>query len=342
MSGAAVGPSRLLSSAASSVATGWRWWLAELADMLPRRLSGRPGDAVIVTAGSDGSLVGGPSKRTGGKTIPAALRLPSELVLARTVTLAAAAEENLAEVISFQLDRFTPFEPEEVYLGCRVVARDPDAEAIVAAFAVACRADVDALVERMARQGLACVTVIAPEGAWLPSQGQADLALDIARPATSDASSGRLSRVLWLIAAGLAIACVAVPLLRGRAQLAETQRELAAMRLEAHAVAQMREEVEQRAEQAAIPIQRAQRTPLSVLITELTRLVPDGGWVTQLEIDTASVQLTGYATAANALIPALESSPILTNAAFRSPVTQDPVHGVEQFHLSVDLRSRNE
>ena len=349
MTASSAASSRLFHDAASAVRAGLGWWVGELAGMLPRRLAGRAEDALIVTVPAEGGALvcrtrdGAPAAIQAGRraATPAVLRLPPDLVLARTVTLAAAAAENLQEVVSFQLDRFTPFEPDEVYLGCRIVGRDADAEAIKVAIAVAPRPDVDRLLADALGRGLACHTVVV--ASETPDAGLTDdLPLAISPAETASTRSGRATRALWLLALVLAAACVAVPLLRGRAALSETQRELAAMRREAQAVSALRLELEERGEQAAIPIQRMQRTPLSILLAELTRLVPDSGWITQLEIDAGSIQVTGFAAAANALIPALEASPILTSAAFRSPVTQDAVRGVEQFHLSVDLRRRNE
>ena len=72
----------------------------------------------------------------------------------------------------------------------------------------------------------------------------------------------------------------------------------------------------------------------------MTRLVPDDSWVTTLEVGNDTVQLSGTSKAATALVPRLESSPLLANAQFRSPVTQDFVHGGEQFFLSAELRQR--
>jgi general secretion pathway protein L len=332
------------------------WWTGELVGLLPARLRRASGTSLIVEATPTGLLVGRdtlqgwetlaafeaevPGKWVGrqGSAEPAGamLRLPANLVLARTITLAAAAAENLHEVVGFQLDRYTPFELEEVYLGCRVVGHDPDAEVIDVAVAVVPRADVKALFGAAASRGIACTRVFVADGA---SGG--DLELDLGT-SEDTAPAGRWRRLLWVAAAVLLVLDLAVPLVRGHARLGALQHELAVVRSEAQAVAALRNEVDQAVEQAAIPVQRWRRTPLSMLLTELTRLVPDTGWVTQMQIDSNTVQLTGYSASANALIPILEQSQLLANAAFRSPVTQDPVHGVEQFHLSVDLRRPGE
>ena len=43
------------------------------------------------------------------------LRLPSQQALQRQIFLPSVAQENLQQVVSFELDRYTPFKPEQVY-----------------------------------------------------------------------------------------------------------------------------------------------------------------------------------------------------------------------------------
>ncbi len=361
------GRNRLAHEAITAAGAGFRWWTSELAGMLPSRLRGTQDSNLIVEPADEGLRLGRdtpqgwenlatfrrgePGKwpaQGGAGSASAILRLPAALVLARTITLAAAAEENVHEVVGFQLDRYTPFDIDEVYLGCRVVGHDPEAEAIEVAIAVASRRDVTDLQDAAAAHGIACVKVVAAGDAYDPRMSArfgldsvADLELDLGVIEKS-APAKRWRRFVWAAAALFLILDLAVPLVRGHSRLLQLREELATVRLEAQKVAALRDQVDQAAEQAAVPVQRWHRSPLSLLLAELTHLVPDGDWVSQMQIDTGAIQLTGYAASANSLIPILEQSELFTNAAFRSPVTQDPVHGVEQFHLSVDLRRPNE
>ena len=58
-----------------------------------------------------------------GETGEVILCLPADKVLTRTLTLPLATEENLREVLAFQMDRQTPFTVEQVYYDYGVVAR---------------------------------------------------------------------------------------------------------------------------------------------------------------------------------------------------------------------------
>ena len=72
------------------------------------------------------------------------------------------------------------------------------------------------------------------------------------------------------------------------------------------------------------------------LLDEMTRIVPDGTWVSQLDIKGIEVQVQGQSPAAASLIGLLEDSESFSNPQFRSPVTQIPRSDLERFHLSAE------
>ena len=55
----------------------------------------------------------------------------------RRVTMPAATEENLRQVLGFEMDRLTPLRADEVYFDYRVVSRDAAAGQIAVQLAVA-------------------------------------------------------------------------------------------------------------------------------------------------------------------------------------------------------------
>ena len=64
------------------------------------------------------------------------LVLTPEQALLKTITLPLATEENLREVVGFELDRHTPFTPDQAYYDVQIVRRDPQNEKIVVSLAV--------------------------------------------------------------------------------------------------------------------------------------------------------------------------------------------------------------
>ncbi|MGO4737537.1 PilN domain-containing protein [Bosea sp. 2KB_26] len=71
---------------------------------------------------------------------------------------------------------------------------------------------------------------------------------------------------------------------------------------------------------------------------ELSRILPDSTFLTELEITGTTLRATGYSDAAPALIKLLEESPILHNATLSGPLVFDRSTGKENFSLRATLR----
>jgi len=59
------------------------------------------------------------------------------------------------------------------------------------------------------------------------------------------------------------------------------------------------------------------------ILEELTRLLPDGTWVQDLQLGQEVVEITGYSNRAAELIQPLENSPYFSQVEFTSPITRD-------------------
>lgn len=322
------------------------WWLSELAEMLPARLRPQGGTAWTVEIRGD-MLEAGRMGRSGWQKAgeapladaahvkalvheagnrPAILRLNPSQSLCRTVILPQAAEPQIRDAIAFQIDRYTPFRTEDVFFGFAVTNRED--QTLEVELAVAPRKMVAGLVEML--RGLGVETGRLAVG---------DIA--IGQETAARAATGRAALVPLAVAAILAVADIATPLVRGWLELEDLRAEMEEAKAQAIATAALRQEVDKQTRQLSFATERRRvQPPMEEVLTELTRLVPDGTWATHLSIDGGTVQFTGTSNAANSLVTALEQSALFTRAAFRSPVTQDSASGREQFHLSADLRAR--
>jgi len=59
------------------------------------------------------------------------------------------------------------------------------------------------------------------------------------------------------------------------------------------------------------------------LLAQLTKLLPDGTWLQQLQINEDTVEIYGSSNRAADLVPPLENSPYFTQVEFTSPITRD-------------------
>jgi Tfp pilus assembly protein PilN len=77
-------------------------------------------------------------------------------------------------------------------------------------------------------------------------------------------------------------------------------------------------------------LERAGIQPLLIL-KELTEMIPQDAWLSNVSMDVKGLELTGQATQASLLIPLLENSPLLERVEFASPVTKG--RDKEQFRI---------
>ncbi len=115
--------------------------------------------------------------------------------------------------------------------------------------------------------------------------------------------------------------------------------ELSIYEKKAAETAKLREQVEIAMEQALFLGEKKNASILMLeVLDELTDIVPDDTWINQLEIKNNELNIHGQSISSAALLPIIESSQLLSNAQFRSPVTQNRQSNTERFHLSAIIK----
>lgn len=265
-----------------------------------------------------------------------ALRLPASRALRKLVDLPAAAEENLRQVLAFEMDRLTPFSADSVYYDVRVVERDPETRRIKAALTVLPRAAVDPAVDLLRRLGLDPDAVALPRG----DPREPPWRVPIAGNGVGRRSLlARLPLLLVVLAAVLLIASISVALDRERRQLEALEREVALARKEADEGRRLQEEIARLSGEGNFIVERKrERPPVVEVLNELSRALPDDTWLYRLRFIEAELQTFGYSPNASALIGLIESSSLFGSAQFRAPLTRDQRIDAEQFHVAFQVR----
>jgi general secretion pathway protein L len=86
-----------------------------------------------------------------------------------------------------------------------------------------------------------------------------------------------------------------------------------------------------------VRLQKQQAVPLVLVWEELTRVVPDDAWVTDLSVNGNRVTFTGLSASAAGLIAMLEASPLLRGPTFTSPVMKSPDAKGERFTVEMEI-----
>ncbi len=352
------------------VAAFFRWWGGELAALVPdrlrRRLRGDTGQIVFDVSGEVIAIdqVSGRSHREIGRVaarpddpdVEAAalapvigklrmdrhdvvLRIAAAHALQRTLSLPAAAAENLRQVLTFEMDRQTPFSADQVYFDFLVGPR-PSSSSTLDVELVACpKGEVDAAVERARAWGIRPDIVDIADIAEGARRETARINLLPRAPGrTASTGMARLTAVVAVVAVVLGAAAVYLPLDRQRRAAELMQAEAAKARVVAMAAAKLRETIAELAGGAEFLVKRRRTSPGIVeTLDALTRLLPDDTWLQQLRINGDEVRLTGFSAAASSLIGLIEGSEHFTAVRFRSSVTRDARTKAERFTISAKI-----
>jgi general secretion pathway protein L len=346
----------------------WSWWVGELREMLPPRVRGKlmpraervylelDGSDLIVSQGTaqdkkeasaryslDHPDAGAVTLSAGDEMHQRArqvvLCLPADKALTRTLTLPLAAEENLREVLSFEMDRQTPFTADQVYYDFSVLARSAAEGTLTVDLVLTTRRTLDDLLVRLGNRGLFpdLVTVEHREAGSFASVNL----LPVDRRQRKSVTPWLVNFALGTLAVLLLVSAAALPLLDKKQQIEALEPSLKTASAKAEEARQLRKEVERLTANSRFLTDKKQSS-LTVLeiMDELTRILPDDTWITRLDIKGSELQIQGQSSSAAAVIPLIESSSILQNPSFRSPVTQVPRSDDELFHLSAEIRGQ--
>jgi general secretion pathway protein L len=351
----------------------WRWWTGELARMVPERFAalggatrvpqvafdgdrlvlvdpdaaGAPQDSVAIP--EDPQQARGPLRqmleRAGEARGRARLVLGKQEALVRRATMPAATEENLAQVLSFEMDRLTPFRADEVYFDHRIVSRDAGTATLAVVVAVARRDIVDSRVGLLRSLG---VTV---EGVSVQEDTVHGVALNLMPPELRGQRETERQRVVkrgLLAAAGvLLLAVLLYPPYAKREVIKALHPVEAKAQSEAQATSKLAQELERLVDEHNFLLAKKHGTPPALAyIEEISRLLPDNTWVQQLELKVAGkareLQITGETASSSKLIEILEQSTLLRNATPRGTVTRGSQPGTERFAIAAETTGRTQ
>jgi len=362
----------------------WRWWMRELAPLLPAaprsalaRRRARPviefgeGEAAIwrpelvdgaltlvrvasiaLSGDASADVTGraaidavaaaqGPGARGAPRLL---IALAPKQVLRKEIVLPMAVEENLERTLAYDLDRHTPFRPDQVYFDAVVIDRDPAKKTLRVDWAAALKSVVDAAKRRAEDWGAAVIAVVPGPASTVPSR------LNLL-PAEA-----RARRMLWLqwqvwvptaLVALVAAAVIVVPLLQKRGYAIALLQQTDAARAQAEAADGVRREFERLQGDYNYALARKYMYPGAVqIIDDITRVLPDDTWISQLEVKTTikgkdmqrDVFLRGESANGSKLISVLEDSKLVEQAALRSPTTKLQPGPGEVFDLGAQLK----
>lgn len=309
-----------------------RWWGQELRACLPVTVRQR------LLRESNEQTYHWPLPHTLPTTTPGSqsiLQLPADLLLVQSLTLPLAAARDLRSVLTFEMDRFTPFKADQVYFVTR-------REGLVAgqlhvSLSLVLRESLDQCLDECLRRGLRIDRV---DG--LDERGQR-LGIDFMPTAHKDParrSGRRLTLRLLLLCAGLLLLLMALDLRQNQIGLSRMQTEVSALHKTSTSVGQLRRNLDdaQNASAYLSQLKQAQPSRASIL-SELTGCLPTDAWLESLQITAeGQVDFSGLSAHASGLINQIKACPSLLDGQFQGVIQPDPESGKDRFHFRAQVR----
>ncbi len=344
------------------------WWVRELGGLVPgavRPARGLRGLNTVIAAdksqiqliqerNGDGMIVASAELRKDGfRNDPLELlgpigvngnlgiRVPFEACFARTLHIPAAAIADASAMAALDLERATPFRAGDVMTAVLIDrSATPVRGTMPVRQLVLKRETVQPILDSLATRGLEAKFI----DCWTPDRTGAmpvDF-LESVRPVSASASGpGRgLNRVLAAAAVLGLVTAIGTVLVKQANALAVLDVETKAARQSAAAVGERITRAETAMADAARLRDLKSRRPLAVgVLDAVTRLLPDGAYLTEFSLDGDQLDVTGFATSAAPLLEIFEKSQLFTDARFSAPFRYDSREERERFSMRVRLKS---
>ncbi len=268
------------------------------------------------------------------------LLLDSKQVLRRVLSLPLAAENKLREVVSFEIDRQTPFTVDQVYFEARVLSRNAQAKQ--------CQVELIVLPKQTLEKALKPLGILSSDlsGVDIVDENQQTWNVNLLPVTLRVATSNQ--NTWWNI--GLAFAGIFLLLLamnmvlnnRDRV-LTDWEQKVAAANAQAKQANVFRDQLKQTAK-AEVFLQkfRSSQPTMLTLINDLTKRIPDDTALDKLSVNEGRLVLVGQSKQAAALVGQLQSSPFITSPALVGAVQPDARTGRDRFNLTATVKSSKE
>lgn len=295
----------------------------------------------LVETGADGQRLwwhayeDGRARRLAGApalTLPVAVLLPADRVLVQSFRLPLVDDADVAAAVALHVASHSPFPLEQRVQGWRA---QPVENGLRVDVVMASRALMQAQLEAIALAGRQPAEVWARvDDGFVVIQG----AGEALRREAERVARQRIS-LLGLGALGLFLLVMLTPAVQSWMQLKQAEAALVQAQGESRAAVALRDELS-RLESLAAVVQAQQTQGVDVVrwLDVLSRLLPDSVWLDRLDMQGASLRLSGRADDAAALMETLGKEAAFANVRAPSATSRDPATGKERFVIEIDLR----
>ncbi len=267
------------------------------------------------------------------------LCLPATKGLKKYIKLPLNAETDLANILEFEFDRQTPFTHDQIYSGYHVISKNKESNTLTIELNVVPNKYLDSQLAILQKVGIIPQAVEILSDTTTTVHGINVLPVDTNKKQPTAARYVNMFLILFsLILLGV---LTALPFQNIKLAIKQTEKTIQEARVDAVEVNKLRSEWETMQERQSIVNNKIENhSSVTVLLEELTRLLPDDTWLSQLHIKKTTLRLQGESAAATNLISLIENSEYFSGTRFQSPVTSNLSTGNDRFQITTQNRSQ--
>ena len=268
-------------------------------------------------------------KRAQGKPYQVELQLDRAYALHLQHHFPEAVQENLRQVVGYQLDRLTPFTLDKVYYDAQLAQHDKFRKEILADIYVAPRQLLEQLTTQLRDLGVQDIQILSVAGA------KPNVNLNAQQSTTVNQGWSMIPLYFFLL---VLIASLLAPLAYKYRRLEQIDAALAQVRRVSSDQLNVRDKLMEAEEALQFLAEKRKTSPVALDVVEkLSVDIPVDTWLERLSLNGTDLEIRGESGKALSLIDTLEEAPEFSNVRFKSPVTRNKDNGRDNFHIEATV-----
>lgn len=276
-----------------------------------------------------------------GNDLALDIKISETEVLTKQISLPANTEENLFEVIQYEMDRYTPFNKDDVYFDYRIEERLKEKQLIKVLLIVVRKETLDPIAKAIEGSGVHLQSIDV-----IDAQDQDNSLHNVKLLRTyADIGKSKKTSLKWLLGAlaGLFLLTGLTPLIMNYIHIQNLSDELAGLEKTVTKVKQLQKEHSKMRDQVGYLVNIKDSNPsILELLNLLTQAVPDHTYVQRLSLEAGLLSLQGLSASASELIPIIDQTNMFDDIRFAAPVTQSGGDGLEKYSITAQIKLQDQ
>jgi general secretion pathway protein L len=267
------------------------------------------------------------------------LRLSNRDALNKTLNLPLAAQSNVSQVVSYELDRYSPFKAEQIYFTTQIERTDVEAAQLIVQLMIVPRKRLETFYQHCKTLGMSLNYVDVencPNDLQNLHSAYNLLPLHL-QPKVTNRSRWMMGGLVSSLIL-LSVTSLILPIWLEYQAVEDLQNKISKIEKDVKSVKALQSEMDEiREENQALINEKIAAPPVVAILNEISALMKDDSWLSYLQYSDGQLQLQGESPTASNLLADLEASDYFAKVSFASPVTQDKASGMERFQISADV-----